>query len=296
MTARPVGPVRARVGESACWSARDQRLYSVDIWSNRLWRHDVATGAATCAVFDEMASAVVVADTGVVVALESHLLHGTVDGADWRRIDAPADHPAEHRFNDACVDPQGRLIISTMRNSRFGSAREGRLLRLDAGGWTCLAEGFWTLNGLAFSPDGGTLYWSDSHPSVQTVWHCDYDGRTLAGASPFARFDDLAGRPDGAAVDADGGYWSAGVGGGELYRFAPDGRLDRTIALPIENPTRPAFGGPGLDRLFVTSMGERLTRPDPDGLAGAVLTLGVGVEGAAMAVMAVPESTIAARG
>ncbi len=288
MTIAPLGAVRARVGESACWSAREQRLYSVDIWSDRLWRHDVDTGEATSFDMPEMASAVVVATDGVVVALESHLLAGRPGWDDWRRIDAPQDHPAEHRFNDACVDPAGRLVVSTMRNSRFGAAPEGRLLRLDPDGWTCLAEGFWTLNGLAFSPDGATLYWSDSHPSVQTIWRCAYDGGALGPATEFARMDALAGRPDGGAVDAEGGYWSAGVGGGELYRFAPDGRLDRTIALPVENPTRPAFGGAALDRLFVTSMRERLTRPDPDDLAGAVLVLDPGVAGAPVTPMIAP--------
>ena len=287
MTAAPLGAVRSRVGESACWSAREQCLYSVDIWSNRLWRHDVDTGAATAFDMPEMASAVVVATEGVVVALESHLLAGVPGQNEWRRIDAPADHPAEHRFNDATVDPAGRLVISTMRNSRHDAAREGRLLRLDTEGWTCLAEGFWTLNGLAFSPDGRTLYWSDSHPSVQTIWSCRYSD-TLGPATVFARMDALAGRPDGGAVDADGGYWSAGVGGGELYRFTPDGQLDRTIALPVENPTRPAFGGPALDRLFVTSMRERLTRADPDDLAGAVVALDPSVTGAATTAMTFP--------
>lgn len=273
-----LGDVRSRVGESACWSARDARLYSVDIWSNRIWCHAVSTGHATAHDMPEMAAAIVMAQPGVTVALESHLLVGDLIRGDLRRIDGPIDHPDTHRFNDACVDPAGRLVIGTMRNSRFGAAPEGKLLRLDERGWSCLAEGFWTINGLAFSPDGDTIYWSDSNPRIATIWSAPYDTTTgtLGDRSVFADMRGWAGRPDGATVDAEGCYWIAGVGGACIYRFAPDGTLARTVPLPVENPTRVAFGGSRLSRLFVTSMGERLTRPDPDALAGAVLELDVG--------------------
>ena len=113
----------------------------------------------------------------------------------------------------------------------------------------------------------------------------DYDtGDGVFGpARPFFDMTPLAGRPDGAALDADGCYWSAGVGGGELYRITPDGRLDMTVPMPVGRPTRPAFGGADLSTLFVTSIGG-----DGD-LDGALLALRIpGIQGVAPTVMPLP--------
>nr|WP_276616675.1 SMP-30/gluconolactonase/LRE family protein [Sphingomonas sp. SFZ2018-12] len=264
--------MRARVGESACWSVRDQSLFSVDIWSRELWRHDADHQPARFAM-PEMAACVVPADEGVLVALESHLLAGNPDQGAWRRVDAPADHPDTHRFNDACVAPDQSLVIGTMHKSHLGASPTGTLYRLAQGRWSVLATGFWTINGLAFSPDGCWLYLSDSHPEVQMVWRAPWDGGAIGPRQVFARFDSLRGRPDGATVDARGNYWIAGVGGGCVHCFDAEGVHVAEIDMPVENPTRVAVGGPALDRLYVTSMAERLTRPDPAGLAGAVLMI-----------------------
>ncbi|WP_164847419.1 SMP-30/gluconolactonase/LRE family protein [Sphingobium algorifonticola] len=268
----PISHVRSIVGESAAWSIRDNCLFTVDIWGRLLWRHTDGGGAERFEM-PEMAAAVVIADSGIVVALESHMLLGDPRLANWRKIAPPGDHPETHRFNDATVAPDGSLIIGTMRKSALGAEPTGVLYRWAAGSWTRLAEGFWTVNGLAFSPDGKILYFSDSHTSVQTVWTAAYAEGQIGAPHVFVDFTDLAGRPDGGATDAEGCYWSAAVGGGCLHRFRPDGTRERTVILPVDNPTRPAFGGPGLATLFVTTMAERQTNPDPGGLAGATFAL-----------------------
>ena len=109
---------------------------------------------------------------------------------------------------------------------------------------------------MAFSPDGKTMYVSDSHPDVQTIWSCDYDADTGTPHAPrvFVDMKPLPGRPDGAAVDADGGYWICGNDAGLVHRFTPDGRLDMSLAVPVKKPAMCAFGGSGLDTLFVTSI------------------------------------------
>jgi sugar lactone lactonase YvrE len=135
-------------------------------------------------------------------------------------------------------------------------------------------------NGLAFSPDGQTMYLSDSHPSVQAIWAFDYDIDT---GTPHNRrlFVDMhkhPGRPDGAAVDADGCYWICGNDAGLIHRFTPDGRLDRSLAVPVKKPSMCAFGGRNLDTLFVTSIrpaGDLTDQP----LAGGVFALQPGVTG-----------------
>lgn len=141
-----------------------------------------------------------------------------------------------------------------------------------------VVSGMLTQNGLAWSPDGRTMYLSDSHPQVRTVWAFDYD--VEQGVPHDKRvFLDLSqqkGRPDGAAVDLDGCYWSCANDAGLLQRFTPQGKLDREIALPMAKPSMCAFGGPDLDTLMVTSID-----PGTGGDAGSVLLLRPGVTGVA---------------
>ena len=103
---------------------------------------------------------------------------------------------------------------------------------------------------------GGTMYLSDSNPSVQSVWAFDYDTETGTPSNRrlFIDMHPLPGRPDGAAIDADGCYWVCGNDAGLVHRFTPAGKLDRSLAVPVKKPTMCAFGGAGLDTLFVTSI------------------------------------------
>src|SRR5690606_10560417 len=133
-------------------------------------------------------------------------------------------------------------------------------------------------NGMAFSPDGRTMYLSDSHPDRQTVWAFDYDVDTGLPHRRRVFIDRLpAGRPDGAAVDQDGCYWICGNDAGVVYRYTADGRLDRSLPLPVAKPAMCAFGGPGLDTLFITSI--RPPAAADDALDGAVLALRPGTRG-----------------
>jgi sugar lactone lactonase YvrE len=138
-------------------------------------------------------------------------------------------------------------------------------------------------NGLAFSPDGRTMYLSDSHPTVQAVWAFDYD--TASGIPGnrrlFVDMKPLPGRPDGAAMDTDGCYWICGNDAGLVHRFTPDGRLDRSLEVPVKKPAMCAFGGAGLDTLFVTSIRPGGIDLSDQPLAGGVFALrpGSGIAG-----------------
>jgi sugar lactone lactonase YvrE len=135
-------------------------------------------------------------------------------------------------------------------------------------------------NGLAFSPDGRTLYHSDSYAAVRTIWAWDLhpDDGSISNRRVFVDTRGMPGRPDGGAVDADGCYWMAANDGWELVRFTPKGRIDRRIKLPIAKPSMPAFGGAKLDIIYVTSI-----RPS-SGLeqqpqAGSLFAVAAGVTG-----------------
>jgi L-arabinonolactonase len=160
----------------------------------------------------------------------------------------------------------------------------GSLYRYDPDGSLTgpLESGLVVQNGLAWSPDGRRMYLSDSHPSVNRVWSFDYDRDSgLPGNRRlFVDMSKHGGRPDGAAVDADGCYWICANDAGTVLRFTPEGKLDRRLPVPTAKPTMCAFGGPKLDTLFVTSIRPRdpeLLKQQP--LGGALFALWPGVQG-----------------
>ncbi len=164
---------------------------------------------------------------------------------------APVEHAAPAmRFNDGRCDRQGRFWAGTMLLDMAAGARVGRLYRYGNGRQerrSARLDDLIVPNGLAFSPDGRTMYLSDSHPTVQAVWAFDYDTETGTPSNRrlFIDMKPLPGRPDGAAMDTDGCYWICGNDAGLVHRFTPDGRLDRSLEVPVKKPAMCAFGGAG---------------------------------------------------
>jgi sugar lactone lactonase YvrE len=163
-------------------------------------------------------------------------------------------------------------------------AAAGRLHRVDADYHpTIEREGVGVSNSLAFSPDGAVMYWADT--AKELVWAYDYDVEegSRSNERVFLDFADLPGKPDGACVDEAGCLWVACVYGWAVLRATPDGRVDRTIALPMEKPSMPAFGGRELETLYVTSISSGGSTPASadQPLAGALVALTPGVRGIA---------------
>lgn len=282
-----VADVRCATGESPVWQAAEQALYWVDIPAGHLWRWHAPSGRLDhWKAPQQLACVARTADgTGWIAGLESGLfrLAAQGDGTLAAEALALADHARSGmRFNDGRCDRQGRFWAGTMLMDMGQAAPVGVLHRCDgAGAMHTVLDGFITPNGLAFSPDGRTMYLSDSHPQVQTVWAFDYDTDT---GTPhhrrvFVDMKPLPGRPDGAAVDADGCYWICGNDAGLVHRFTPDGRLDRSLPVPVKKPAMCAFGGAGLDTLFVTSIRPAGVDLSDQPLAGGVFALHPGVKG-----------------
>jgi sugar lactone lactonase YvrE len=274
--------VRCRVGESPLWDVRDACLHWVDISGQAVWRHDPATGRTTRWSTPEPVGCIAPrASGGFIAAMQTGVYAFELGDTLAPRLLAAALHPAPQRFNDGRCDRQGRFWVGSMFPDPAQARRSGRLARLDAGVWSApLLEDMIVPNGLAFSPDGRTLYASDSHADIATVWAFDYDPGTGRASGQRVFIDKLpAGRPDGAAVDADGCYWICANDGAAVLRYTPAGKLDRRIDLPVAKPSMCAFGGAQLDTLYVTSI-----RPDGDGalaqpLAGAVFACRPGARG-----------------
>lgn len=278
-----VGATRAQVGESPWWDRERNCLWWVDTFAPAV----LQTSSAATHVYPtaELAGGVALGDDGrLAVAMESGLFVLDPAGFGLTFLSAPAGLPVTHRFNDLTVDPRGRLIVGTMKKSQLGPPEPtGELYSYDQGRWTQLRDGLTTVNGLAFSPAGDRIYWSDSFPAINQIWHAAYDARTgnVGETELFIDMRKHRGRPDGAAVDEQGGYWIAAIGGGCLHRFLPDGTRDLTLELPIEHPTKPAFTGVGLKTLHVTSLSVRPSSTKPE-LAGALVTAAAPVAGLAI--------------
>jgi sugar lactone lactonase YvrE len=287
MQAELIVDARNAVGESPVWVTEENALYWVDIPAGGLQRWNAETGHVNAWKTPEMLACIVRhPDGGWVAGMESGFfhLHPNNDGSLDSEPLASVEHARpDMRLNDGRCDRQGRFWAGSMVLNMGANAANGTLYRYSAGERGPVAaqlDGFIVPNGLGFSPDGRTMYLSDSHPLIQQIWAFDYDidSGTPSNRRVFVDMNQFCGRPDGAAVDADGCYWICANDAGLIHRFTPDGRLDRSLTVPVKKPTMCAFGGSRLDTLFVTSI-----RPgddhDEQSLAGGVFALDPGVKG-----------------
>jgi sugar lactone lactonase YvrE len=275
--------VRATLGESPVWSARENALYFADILAAKVHRWTPASGAhESWGLPAAVASLGLRERGGLVLALGNGFHLFDPDRGELAFVHHPEPQIPTNRLNDGKVSPEGRFFAGSM-DDRPDKEPTGSLYRLDPdGGCERVASGLIVSNGLAWSPDGGILYHSDSRAAA--IWRYPYDARTGAVGErrPFVAMRPEWGRPDGAAMDEEGCYWSCGVSAGRLNRFSQAGELVGYVEMPVTHPTMPCFGGPGLRTLYVTSLRDGV----PDEVlartpqAGGVFSLEPGVAGA----------------
>ena len=286
---QPIDAPASLLGESPFWHPGEQALYWCDIPGRRLNRFDPASGAHRAWDFDcEPASAAPRLDGRLTLAMRDGLWVFDPVSGQRELLAAPPYDPAKERFNDGKADPQGRFWVGTIYEPRDPAL--AALYCWTRGQLERVAGGVTVSNGLGWSPDARTLYWSDT--KAHTIYALDSD--PLDGAVSrqrvFAQFpvkqagQDLGsygGRPDGAAVDSEGAYWSAMFEGQRLLRLSPSGEVLQEVRLPVRCATMPCFGGPNLKTLYVTTAREN--RPAEElaaqPLAGRVLQLRVEVPG-----------------
>jgi sugar lactone lactonase YvrE len=271
---------KAATGECPVWSPAEQVLYWIDIGAPSLNRLDPATGANSCWILPDAVGAFALMQGGrALVALRTglHVLD-LGSGALERRAEPPYD-PANARFNDGRCDRAGRFWIGSLRQSN--EAVDAGLYRYDRRGLSREIGGLGQANGLAFSPDDRVLYHADTAARMIYGYDFDISSGGISRRRVFAWLDARHGKPDGAAVDCAGCYWSACHGAGRLVRYRPDGTLDRELMLPVSQPTMMAFGGRDLTTLYVTSERHGLDAAQlaREPLAGGILSIPVDCAG-----------------
>ena len=270
------------LGEGLVWCDRAQALYWTDIPGATLYRlHPASDTLEHWTMPERLASfALCAADGWLLLALASRL-------AFFRLADGYLEplHTIEPelatRSNDGACDRQGRFVFGTLHEPHQGNKQPvGGFWRLDAALRLERLDlpGVAISNAIAFSPDGGTMYFCDS--LTRRIDCCDY-GDSLGAPRVFTTLEGDRGEPDGCCVDAEGGLWNAQWGMGRVVCYGTDGAPRRVLPLSASQPTRPAFGGARLDTLYVTSAREGLSdatlTAEPH--AGAVFCAGVGVHG-----------------
>jgi len=280
-----VGTTKDKLGEGPLWDAQEQALYWIDSISRVIHRLDPATGEVqhwgVPAVIGSMAlreggSAVVALQTGL------HFLD-LATGECELVVDPEADMPRT-RFNDGKVDRQGRFVVGTMVARDPRDEPLGSLYRLNA---DCsldkLDTGILISNGPCFSPDGGTLYFTDSRTGVIYAYEYDQSSGAVGTRRDFIRVAEMTGSAgDGATVDSEGNFWTALVRNSQIGKFDPSGKLLETIVMPCALPSSVMFGGPDLDALYVTSISDSLNRQSHGKLDGGLFRItGLGVAGIA---------------
>ena len=280
--------IRASLGECPVWSTADQALYWVDINAPALNRFTPVSGHNEVMPMPESIGCFAFrARGGFIVALRTGIWFARQDGSIERKVaDAPYD-PMHHRFNDGRCDRQGRFFAGSMNERR--DANTASLHCIDAS--LAMVRVFGDLmisNGLAWSPDGQTMYHADT--PARCVRAFDYHIATGTPSNPrvFRLWKEDTERPDGAAVDSAGNYWTAFYSGGKIVKLSPAGVTLAEFSIPAMCPTMCAFGGPDLRTLFVTT--ARQMR-DADELArlpqsGGIFAMRVDVPG-------LPEPTFA---
>ena len=275
------------LGEVPVWCPREGALYWMDGFKPALHRLDAASGAVTSWTPPEKYGSFALREQGgFLVAARKRIALYDPDAGSYEPICTPEPDGPDNFLNDGRCDRQGRFWVGSL--SRLIDAPSGRLHRLDPDRrLETVDEGIWVSNGVAFSADGGTMFFADSH--IKQLYNYDID--TASGAASnkrlFADAGDRVGVPDGATIDSEGCLWHAEFdvemtsNSSYVVRRDPAGRIERAIEVPVARPTSCVFGGPGLDILYVTTASFRM---DDAGRAaqpwaGGLLAIDAGVVG-----------------
>lgn len=279
---RAIGSARTSVGECPLYDARSNQLWWIDVRETPAI-HSLDLESAVerhWPLGEDIGSIALTHDAKLLAALRSGFAFFDPSRGELAPIVDPEAHLPHNRMNDGRCDVAGRFWCGSM-NPESGRA-EGSLYVLDSALHARRVQGdYFVPNGIVWGLDNRTMLCADTRRGIIDAFDFDVQQGTLSERRRFAELGALPGGPDGATVDSQGFFWSAQFDGGCVIRYAPDGRMDRVVRLPVTKPTACTFGGRDYATLFVTTATRGLSaeRLSAEPLAGQVLVLDVGVAG-----------------
>jgi sugar lactone lactonase YvrE len=274
---------RAQLGEGTLWDPSAGVLWWIDIWGPTIHRYDPATGVDDTWTAPEYLGCIGLREKGgLVLTMASGFHFFDPQSRTFTPIADPEAGRSNTRFNDGKPDRQGRFWSGTMFEAEGPVQFIGALYRMDKDlSVHKMIDGVGCSNGLAFSPDSKTLYFSDSHSGRVDAYDFDPVTGDIENRRMFIDMTDSGGVADGATVDAEGCYWLTIPVTSRVCRYDPAGKLMQTIIMPTDLPTCCEFGGPNLDILYVTTAIVR--RPESHFVnqsnPGGLFAIDVGVKG-----------------
>jgi D-xylonolactonase len=251
---------RAELGESTIWVDDEQALYFVDGLAGRLLRYSESVGPSEVYRHD-----------GVIGFIAQRVGGGFIAGMDNKlykldtllgsavELACPEPNLPNSQFNDGKVDAHGCLWAGTLDRDCAQPVGSLYHVRKDFS-WKAVDHGYLCTNGPAFSPEGRFLYHTDSMRRTIYKFDLDLDEGAIASKRVFVQFDEHAGLPDGMTVDHDGRLWVAHFGGARVTAFAPNGKIEAVLRLPVPNVTTCAFGGSNGGTLFIATSRTGMTK------------------------------------
>ena len=268
------------LGEVPLWHPTENALYWIDLFKPAIHRLDIRDcKVKTWTPSEKLGSFALRAEGDLLIAGRNGLSLFDPSNGDVEKIIDPEGGNTENILNDGRCDRRGRFWVGSM--NRMMTRASGRLYRFGQRQLDVVAEGIWVPNSICWSPDDRRMYFADSHLRTIFAYEFDVESGTIGQRQEFATMGNIPGVPDGSSVDSEGFVWNAVFDGGCLVRYAPDGRIDRVVPLPVTRPSACTFGGPDLATLYVTTARFRLP---PEKLAtersaGGLLAVDVGVRG-----------------
>jgi len=285
-TVNCVVDAKAALGETPVWSASENRLYWIDCMASSIHSYDPAAAEDALmpvAIDGYLGSIALRANGGLLMLAGKALWALDADADKPRRLAGVEEEMPDNLVNDGKCDPAGRFWCGTMDGSE--SSPSGALYRFDGSEVVQFDHGFICANGLGWSPDGNTFYLVDMMPGNVLAYDYDLHSGTVANRRTLFTVPAAEGMPDGLCVDGEGGIWVAHWDGWRISRWSPEGQRLLTLEVPVQRPTCPVFGGPGLGTLYLTSSAaglpaESLSRGP---LSGGLFEIDAGVRGAPIA-------------
>ncbi len=245
------------LGETPLWCSERQLLYWVNCENPpQVHRFSPETGAHDTWPMPIRVGGIALRPGGQLLVVLSDGVYRFDPDSKALTLHCPSPLPEHVSLHECQCDRQGRLWVGAYDHTFTPTHRDvhgAAYFRLDGNQLTRVIDRIAVANGLAFNPDGTVLYAANAPSRRVEQWDMDPASGEIGNRRTFFQLNEGEGFLDGACVDTEGGYWLAAVGSGTLRRYLPDGSLERVVPLPVSNPTKPVFGGPALDTLFVTT-------------------------------------------